>query len=167
MLYKGKELEKRKEQVKKQTELKLDEEVKVLQSYRRGILDHFLFVNIGKPTREMPNNLLIPTEESKSYRPDDKTVGSKDDSMPPSDTLDQTKDTPVDNMDLEEAKESDGFSAWVIEKEPQPAQATSSKYPILFVDINLGHNRIERITIFEGDDPDIISMSQKYCFYKD
>ena len=71
----------------------------------------FMFVNIGKPTREMPNNLLIPTEESKSYRPDDKTVGSKDDSMPPSDTLDQTKDTPVDNMDLEEAKESDGFSA--------------------------------------------------------
>lgn len=29
----------------------------------------------------------------------------------------------------------------------------SNKYPILFVDINLGNSKIERITIFEGDDP--------------
>ena len=63
-----------------------------------------------------------------------------------------------------------------LDESPAPKSSTS-KYPILFVDINLGNNKIKRITIYEGmvltlllgDNPDAVahefatqnSLSQK------
>ena len=45
----------------------------------------------------------------------------------------------------------DTFSSRVKEFGSSPdSKSSSPKYPILFVDINLGNNKIERITVYEG-----------------
>ena len=33
----------------------------------------------------------------------------------------------------------------------QPVDSPNQRYPILFVDVNLGDERVERLTVFEGD----------------
>ena len=32
-------------------------------------------------------------------------------------------------------------------------EPTDEEYPVLYVDINLGKDRVERLTVFEGEDP--------------
>lgn len=75
-------------------------------------------------------------------------------------TLSQSKTSFNENILLDQIKTSEEtFSSILLEREPESPPKTgkpNQKYPILFVDINLGHNKIERITIFEGDDPSLI-----------
>ena len=48
--------------------------------------------------------------------------------------------------------ENDSFSKQT--EEPQ-------EYPILYVDINLGKDRIERLTVYEGEDPKEVALDTK------
>ena len=53
----------------------------------------------------------------------------------------------------EEQEEKEDHEEIIEDQAPSQPQ----KYPILFVDINLGHNKIERITIYDGDNPTMIA----------
>ncbi len=47
----------------------------------------------------------------------------------------------------------------LIEEEDVKLTGPSSRFPLLFVDINSGQGQIERVIIYEGDTPDSVAKS--------
>ena len=47
------------------------------------------------------------------------------------------------------------------DEKPQIEGAVISRKPLLFIDVDIGENEQDRITVFQGDDPR--ALAQKFC----
>ncbi|CAI2375618.1 unnamed protein product [Moneuplotes crassus] len=75
-----------------------------------------------------------------------------------------TEETPSSNMleaDQEKSPQSQESDCSSLEKEQVHLEESppdfDKGYPILYVDINLGKERVERLTVYEGEDPSVVS----------
>ncbi|CAI2379453.1 unnamed protein product [Moneuplotes crassus] len=153
LLYKGKEYQKNKAKLIKQKELlemknskklsKRCRKYKPLQYQKETIIDYLdeayedgseVLLKLSYDMLENENNVEISNTELSEIHDD---VVLEEDNQRSEDTFSQR----LQNLEDEDILPSEK------EKEIEP-----NRYPILYVDINLGDNHIERITIFEEDD---------------
>lgn len=140
LLYKGKEYDKKREREKREKELS---EIKNISP--RKLPKSQNMVNMSKVhiydilDEEIPSDLDLYKQFEESF--DERQIFNFeiDNSLEESETF---------TSKLKNLAEEDSIS--------QPKEGLSG-YPILFVDINIGKNHIERITIYEGDDPDEVA----------
>jgi hypothetical protein len=139
LLYKGKEYEKNRERTikeKEQRELKIKHLTQKVRSPRAIVEDAVKIYDILDEE--------IPDDFGLYKRVDDSLDGGQ-----------------VVNFDAESSSiESDTFTSRLkqsIEEDSNSPSKEGHGYPILFVDINIGKNHIERITIYEGDDPNEVA----------
>lgn len=140
LLYKGKEYDKKREREKKQKQMS---EIKHISP--RKTLKPQSTVNMSKVhiydilDEEIPSDLDLYKQFEDSFDERQFFNFEVDNSLVESDTF---------SSKLKLLADEDGLS---------PPKEGLNGYPILFVDINIGKNHIERITIFEGDDPDEVA----------
>lgn len=133
LLYRGKELEKRKEQAVREKE-KLEIE------YERKLQER-------KPSPRPPS--YTRNSQIIDICTDDAGVNNSDDRLfNDSDLLKNDTNFGI----FQEESHEDTFSSRCdnMKQVPIPPPIAQQRYPLLYVDINLGNNKIDRITIFEG-----------------
>jgi len=150
LLYKGKEYEMNREKVIKEKE---EKQIK----YEKGLLKRFKANKIPYPKtkHEKIYDVLedIPIDDSSLLL---KPNYDDSEEMHKSDLENNSLGTDFININFEHNNtmdDEDTFTSKIHTLESDEISTSMNndqKYPILFVDINLGKNQIERITIYEG-----------------
>lgn len=138
LLYKGKEIEKKREQYQREKE-ELEKHERQLSSHRKQVQTNGKAkIQRNDTPLDQPQTVTDPVSinDEPSQFDNLQSIETRDEIG----VIDSTKD--YMNITSPRFTESDVVS---------PHKSTTPKFPILFVDINLGSNKIERITIYEGN----------------
>lgn len=135
LLYKGKELEKKREKIQREKE---EKEAEYQQNLIRRSKSPRTY-HLQSPQNKLLTQGVI-TQSSQKHAVDSPVSSEEKESMflLDEELFDDSEDTFTSRLNNYEPKEE------------TPQKVVTQKYPILFVDINLGKNRVERITINEG-----------------
>jgi len=137
LLYKGKEIEKKREQIQREKQEEIEKQERQFSNQRKNAQNSSKIKTQRKDASgeiQLSNKIFI--DEEANNLDNMMTVESRDEIG----IIDNSKE--YLSITSPRFTESDVVS---------PQKSTTPKFPILFVDINLGSNKIERITIYEGN----------------